>query len=104
MTVVETQKMSLANTHTKENELKSTKKPPETEKQLAPQSEPKAHAKKKRKATKDPNDPILSTKDYEHIATSVKETMEESVTAIVTSQQAMQMVLDNKMAELKILI
>lgn len=79
-------------------------KPPETEKRLAPQSEPKVHARKKRKATKDPTNPILSFKDYEHIATSVQETMEESMTMIVTSQQAMQMVLDNKMVELKTLL
>ena len=88
----------------KSDEGKSTEKPPKTEKRPAPQSEPKAHARKKRKATKEPSDTILSMEDCEHIATLVQETMEESITTIVTSQKAMQMVLDNKMEELKTLL
>lgn len=65
------------------------------------QSEPVVHARKKTKAIRQPYEPKLSIEDYELIAKSVRETIEESMTMIVTSQQAMQMVLDSKMAELK---
>lgn len=40
----------------------------------------------------------------EHIATSVQENMEESLSAAVTLQQAMQVVLDSKMVELTTLL
>ena len=42
--------------------------------------------------------------DYEHIASSVQETLEGSMTAIMTSQDVMKAVLDSKIAELKILL
>lgn len=69
----------------KQDEGKSTEKQPKTEKRLAPQIEPAPHARKKRKVGRQPCEPNLSTEDYEHIATSVQETMEESMTTIVTS-------------------
>ena len=86
------------------DEGKSTKKMPATKKRLALQIKPTPHARKKRKVVKPPYKPKLSIEDYEQIATLVQETMEESMTTIVTSQQEMQMVLDRKMEELKTLL
>jgi hypothetical protein len=88
----------------KQVEGKSTENHPEAKKRPALQSEATPHARKKRKAIRRPYEPKLSTKDCEHITTSVQETMKESMTVIVTLQQAMQMVLDNKMVELKTLL
>ena len=62
------------------------------------------HAKKKRKVVREPYDPELSSVDYEHIATFVQETLEGSMTAIVTSQDMMKAALDSRIVELKNLL
>ena len=62
------------------------------------------HARKKRNAVREPYDPQLSTTDYEHIATSIQETLEGSMTAIMTSHDVMKVALDSKITKLKTLL
>ena len=69
----------------KKGEVKSMEKHPESKKRPASQSEPTSHHIKKRKATREPYEPKLSTKDYDQITTLVQETSEGSMTTIVTS-------------------
>ena len=85
-------------------EGKGKEKQSESEKRPASQDETTSHHRKKRKATRDPYEPKLNPKDYDHITTSVQETLEGSMTAIVTSQHAMRTKLDNKIEELKTLL
>ena len=57
-------------------EDKGKEKQSEFKKRPASQDEPTSHHKKKRKATREPYEPKLSSKDYDHIATSVQDTLE----------------------------
>ena len=69
----------------KQGEGKGKEKQLESEKRLASEDEPTSHQKEKRKAIKDPYEPKLNPKDYNHISTSVQDILEESITTIVTS-------------------
>lgn len=62
------------------------------------------YGRKKRKAFKEPYDPQLSFVDYEGIASSIQESLEGLMTAIMTSQDAMKVALDSKVAKLNILL
>ena len=62
------------------------------------------HLRKKRKDSTEPYDPQLSLVDYEGIATSMQESMEGSMTMIVSSQTKMKTTLDMIIVELKILL
>ena len=73
-------------------------------KRKASQEEPGPHARKKRKDSREPYDPQLSSVDYEHIASYVQETLEGSMTAIMTSQDTIKATLDSKITELNILL
>ena len=90
-----------------ENKLgedKGKEKQSESEKRSTLQDEPISHARKKRKAIREPYEPQLSSEDYDHIATSVQETLEGSMTAIMTSQDAMKAMLDSKIGKLNTLL
>ena len=76
----------------------------ESKKRSASQDEPSLHVRKKRKVVKETYEPQLSSEDYEHIATSVQETLEGSMPAIMTSQDAMKAACDSKIAKLKTLL
>lgn len=88
----------------KQGEGKSMKKQLESEKRPASQDDPTSHQKKKRKATREPYEPKLNLEDYKHIVTSVQETLEGSMTAIVTLQHAMQTTVESKIVKLKTLL
>ena len=85
-------------------EDKGKEKQPDSEKRSASQDEPNSHARKKRKAIREPYEPQLSSEHYEHITTSSQETLGGSMTMIVTSQHVMRAKLVSKIAELKTLL
>lgn len=85
-------------------EDKGKEKQSESEKRLASQDKPISHARKKRNVVREPYEPQLSLEDYEHIMTSVQDTLEGSMTAIVTLQHARKANLNNKITELKTLL
>ena len=60
--------------------------------------------RQKMKAQRKPTTPQLGTNDYDNIGKCVQETLEESMTAIVSSQTEMKSTLDMKIVELKTLL
>ena len=56
------------------------------------------------RAHKPPTDTQLGSADYDNIATYVQETLEGSMTAIVSSQTEMKSVMDLTIVELKTLL
>ena len=63
-----------------------------------------SHARKKRKASREPYDPQLGSVDYEHSVSFIQETLEGTMTTIMTLQDAMKAALDSKVTELKTLL
>lgn len=90
----------------KENLGEKRKKEPAGEKRPASQEEKTSRKKFKQKVSIDPYDPnpMLNSSDYEGIATSMHESLEESMTAIVTSQDIMKVMIDQRIMELKTLL
>lgn len=74
------------------------------EKRKASQEESMPRKRQKRKAHKLPTDARLGSVDYDNIATYVQDTLEGSMTAIVSLQTEMKSVLDMEIAELKTLL
>ena len=64
----------------------------------------KPHKRQNMKAHKLPTHAQLGLDDYDNIATCVQETLEGSMTSIVSLQTKMKSVMDLKIAELKTLL